>query len=899
MNVLNNQLLDQVVTVVNNDTIYVDNIGCTGITGSTAFFDTITANTYNIINTDTYNVVGSVYADGDFYAAISPPGWTGATGSGTGTSLLETRAIADQNTSDIVTLNSQVADLYAGQTGLQNQINQIETDISGFIGATGPTTMWGDLTFQNVDDENKILIRPNGVTGGNLNPSIYVGIGSQGLVSSYQGDHTVGNIATANITQGNITTAAVGTANITQCNAVGATISTLGATGASIYDLNFTVAHNNNYSAEIYQDGIIRATKFIVPSDPGGIIGIPFGIGYTGTTIGGQTGFYADSDGNVYARSYIAYNTDSQLNASGVFSGIDVQTTNCPSLNAFVLAGGTTGHTGTTGPTGATGSTGPTGATGVQGATGVTGSTGATGIQGPTGASENLNNYVLKQTAATGTYNYLTASGTGATGPQSKIIYVSTFGDDNQNGQTILNPVQTLSKALSLVNNSGWTILIAPGTYSIGTTTITTLNLTIGAYNNETSAAVNITGTLNLNHTSSSIRLNNLSLEQLVIQNVGSVYMSYCTIQISFTVSGAAYVSANNCDFQGGSLSSTLFLGGANYANFNDCSLGVMTVANSGRNVSVNSCLSCGPMICSAGTLLVKGSNVYSASAGTASITLSSGATLVLQNSNSWYTPGVLSRLTIPSGSFYSFDNSFFDTTNTTLSGTRISGLAVFDDIRTSAVPSLNALSAGTGPTGAVGSTGPTGMTGPTGSQGPTGVTGATGFGATGETGATGPAGSGSSFNNRARIYNASSSGNIGNGTPQVLDGPWGSFSAVSPAGYGWNPNGEYASSTGRFTAANSGYYLVSVDLTLINLTSSHNQLRVWLSGTYSYGQDMLNQNPWNNAASGGSTYTFSCTSPMIYLAAGEYVQINILVAGGTNIVNVQSSSIISFTRVQ
>lgn len=151
----------------------------------------------------------------------------------------------------------------------------------------------------------------------------------------------------------------------------------------------------------------------------------------------------------------------------------------------------------------------------------------------------------------------------------------------------------------------------------------------------------------------------------------------------------------------------------------------------------------------------------------------------------------------------------------------------------------------------------------------------------------------GGSISNRARAFYSGTASNVtGDGTNYVLVG-----NLVSPAGYGWNPNSEYNTSTGVFTAAASGYYICCANIAVISLNSSHNYLSVYMTGTYSYGQPIYTIDP-HNITTGGAIY-ISITSPTIYLGAGETVALNLYVSGSTKTVGVQSSSIISFTRVQ
>ena len=813
-NYRNNPDLGQVITVIDDQTIFVPFIGCTGLSANTINCDTINARVENIKNITTQYVVGGVYATQDILA-----GYTGPTGSGTGTSLLETRAIVNQHT-------TQIGQLFSSCTGLQNQINQIDADISGFVGATGPNTLYGDWTWQDGDGYNQILLRPNGVTGGNLNPQILVGRRSGGAA---------GAIETFGVSCNNISTDSIGTGTLT-ANLLTAGTGEFGETFTDIVGFRYA----SNGSASILSNGTIIANKFQQVGMP---LPIPFAVGYTGTSVvGGQTGFFCDSDGNVYARSFVQYNTDAQLNGSGNISAVDVASSGCASLNALY-----------TQVQGITGLFGPTGATGAQGAQGVTGAQGAQGAQGPTGAQG--------VTGPTGTFQSITSS---------KVMYVASNGNDSNNGFSLMTAKATIQGAIDAVDGSGWLILIAPGSY-LPPTTITKLNLTISALNGpENSSIVDISGSFQLQPASSSIRLSGLNFSTLTSTGNGNVYVQSCKVNTALVVSSGGYFEALNCDFQGASLTASISVSGSNNANFTNCYIGQFSQSGN-RTVGIMNCPSVLTMSLAGGVLGVRNSFVYSLSNPTNAISCQTAGALSLIDSVCLTPSGGQARISILSPCTYSFDNAIFDRDNSTITATVNTTVARFDDIATSSIPSLNSWG-GTGPTGAQGATGAQGI------QGPTGVTG--------------PAGAGSSFTNRVRAYANSNSGNVsGDGTSYNFAG---FFNTTAPAAFGWNPNGEWNTSTGVFTAGATGYYQLTFNGQLLNLANGMT-VRFYMTGTYYYGIDLFNSVTNQNAA----PYSLSVVSPTLYLATGQTVQLNLVVSGGSKSVQVQNSSLISITRLQ
>jgi hypothetical protein len=215
---------------------------------------------------------------------------------------------------------------------------------------------------------------------------------------------------------------------------------------------------------------------------------------------------------------------------------------------------GPSGSTGATGPQGipgtasAKGDTGPIGPSGVTGPTGPTGNTGPTGVSGPTGPSGTTG-----PTGPTGLQG-----NTGATGPSGQILpegNTLTVDAVNGNDTTAAGdpyklPFLTITAALNAAS-SGQLVFVRPGTYNerifmpanvslvgagaqaviiqqIGVATSTTL-LTMAAncrvenatFNLSSNSAVNLTGVLFQDGTSTNAKLRN-SIWTITSTNGGS-----------------------------------------------------------------------------------------------------------------------------------------------------------------------------------------------------------------------------------------------------------------------------------------------------------------------------------------------------------------------------------------
>lgn len=265
----------------------------------------------------------------------------------------------------------------------------------------------------------------------------------------------------------------------------------------------------------------------------------------------------------------------------------------------------------------------------------------------------------------------------------TKTYYVATTGSDTNNGLSKDTAFLTLTKALSVVGNSGNQIQVMPGTYTEDFT-ISALNVSIVSANLETGGLCNFTGTGTVSSASSSVRLTGLTFANLIHSGNCSLYMFFCRINTAFTKTSTGYGFNFSCDFQGASLTTTISITSASLTNFTGASnIGALTLNNASANVLLKDNAVSSPLVLQAGTLAVNNTPVYSATGTSNAITVTGATSVLILNNTRILTPtNTQARISIGSGSFYQISNGVsYDKTNSTLSGTNLADLSYFDAI--------------------------------------------------------------------------------------------------------------------------------------------------------------------------------------------------------------------------
>ena len=271
-------------------------------------------------------------------------------------------------------------------------------------------------------------------------------------------------------------------------------------------------------------------------------------------------------------------------------------------------------------------------------------------------------------------------------------IHVGKDGNDTTGDGTLINPVLTITKALTLVGSGRNTIVVHPGSYSENPT-VSSTNTTIST-SELTGANTLLSGTLTL---SAAARVSGLKMSSLAITGTGNAYISNCTVDTSVTKSGSNYVEIINSELQ---CTSGIAITGAGVVSIVGNKCWGVTVANASANVLVKDCFQVVAPNSIAGNLQFDGCAIFAAAPTTNAVTSSAGSFVTLANSFVLNSAGSSVERISLLGS-YSILNLVYDKANSTLTGTNLNAVDYFSVIDAETLNLTNDLSISNGGTGA------------------------------------------------------------------------------------------------------------------------------------------------------------------------------------------------------
>jgi hypothetical protein len=254
-------------------------------------------------------------------------------------------------------------------------------------------------------------------------------------------------------------------------------------------------------------------------------------------------------------------------------------------------------------------------------------------------------------------------------------IHVSQIdGNDTTGDGSLLNPVATITYALTLLTGSRKTIIVHPGTYTenvtvaSGNTTIATTELT--------GANTLLSGTLTIGSLGSGSRISGLKMSNLVISGTAQAYISNCTVDTQVTKSSSGYVEIINTEMQ---CISGIQISGSGIIIINGNKNVGISVSNASAQVIVKGCNSVVTPSASAGNLAIVDC-IVTALGGNAITITNSATTLTLLNSQVLVQAGN-NVAPISVAGIYSIINTIYDKPNSSITGTNTNSIDYFQFI--------------------------------------------------------------------------------------------------------------------------------------------------------------------------------------------------------------------------
>jgi hypothetical protein len=254
-------------------------------------------------------------------------------------------------------------------------------------------------------------------------------------------------------------------------------------------------------------------------------------------------------------------------------------------------------------------------------------------------------------------------------------IHVSQIdGNDTTGNGDLLNPVATITYALTLLTGSRKTIIVHPGTYTENVT-VASGNTTI-ATSELTGANTLLSGTLTIGSLGSGSRISGLKMSNLVISETAQAYISNCTVDTQVIKSSIGYVEIINSEMQ---CISGITISGAGIIIINGNKNVGVSVSNASAQVIIKGCNSVVTPSASAGNLAIVDCIVTALGENAITIT-NSATTLTLLNSQVLVQEGN-NVAPISVAGIYSIINTIYDKPGSTFTGTSTNSIDYFQYI--------------------------------------------------------------------------------------------------------------------------------------------------------------------------------------------------------------------------
>lgn len=233
--------------------------------------------------------------------------------------------------------------------------------------------------------------------------------------------------------------------------------------------------------------------------------------------------------------------------------------------------------------------------------------------------------------------------------------------------------------------NSGIKIILHTGTYVVNTPiVITNLNITFAPAYSENGGNVYIQGTLNFSHASSSCRVTNMRVDNIIHSGAGGLYLSEVQIGNSFSKTGTGYTEIKNSSLDDGTGYNQT---GAGLTVIQGGKCGYVTMNISTGGLVLRDVLATYPVSILSGSVGIFNTTVQALATGSTALTLNSGCNLTCENVK-FMDAGTetASKIIINAGSYYSFRNCVYSESLSTISVSAVNkgSKATFDKVKIS-----------------------------------------------------------------------------------------------------------------------------------------------------------------------------------------------------------------------
>ena len=300
--------------------------------------------------------------------------------------------------------------------------------------------------------------------------------------------------------------------------------------------------------------------------------------------------------------------------------------------------------------------------------TGLSTGSGGSFTGGTVSGATNFTNGLTANTISATTYENVSSNF------QYEIHVSQVDGSDVTGDGTLLNPVATITQALTFLTGSRKTIIVHPGTYSENVT-VANGNTTI-ATSELTGANTLLSGTLTIGSLGSGSRISGLKMSNLVISGTAQAYISNCTVDTQVIKSSSGYVEIINTEMQC-TLGIQISGSGTTIINGNK-NVGI-SVSNASAQVIIKGCNSVVTPSASAGNLAIVDCIVTALGGNGITIT-NSATTLTLLNSQVLVQAGNFVAPISVAG-IYSIINTIYDKPNSTFTGNSTNSVDYFQYI--------------------------------------------------------------------------------------------------------------------------------------------------------------------------------------------------------------------------